>query len=74
MSRRTRPRSGLYAVTVLSAVLFSACHSYHIDATVENHTGTSIQLLEVDYPSASFGADSLATDASFQYRFQVRGS
>lgn len=74
MSRRTGPRSGLYAVTVLSAVLFSACHSYHIDATVENHTGTSIQLLEVDYPSASFGADSLATDASFQYRFQVRGS
>ena len=74
MSRRTRPRSGLYAVTVLSAVLFSACHSYHIDATVENHTGTSIQLLEVDYPSASFGADSLAIDASFQYRFQVRGS
>ena len=74
MSRRTGPRSGLYAVTVLSAVLFSACHSYHIDATVENHTGTSIQLLEVDYPSASFGADSLAIDASFQYRFQVRGS
>jgi len=74
VSRRTRPRSGLYAVTVLSAVLFSACHSYHIDATVENHTGTSIQLLEVDYPSASFGADSLAIDASFQYRFQVRGS
>jgi len=74
VSRRTGPRSGLYAVTVLSAVLFSACHSYHIDATVENHTGTSIQLLEVDYPSASFGADSLATDASFQYRFQVRGS
>jgi len=74
VSRRTRPRSGLYAVTVLSAVLFSACHSYHIDATVENHTGTSIQLLEVDCPSASFGADSLATDASFQYRFQVRGS
>jgi len=74
VSRRTGPRSGLYAVTVLSAVLFSACHSYHIDATVENHTGTSIQLLEVDYPSASFGADSLAIDASFQYRFQVRGS
>jgi hypothetical protein len=74
VSRRSGPRSGLYAVTVLSAVLFSACHSYHIDATVENHTGTSIQLLEVDYPSASFGADSLATDASFQYRFQVRGS
>jgi hypothetical protein len=74
VSRRARLRSGLYAATVVSVFLFSACHSYHIDATVENHTGTSIQLLEVDYPSASFGVDSLASDASYQYRFQVRGS
>ncbi len=74
MSRRTGLRSLLCAVTVLSAFLFSACHSYHIDASVENHTGSSIQLLEVDYPSASFGADSLASDANFHYRFQVNGS
>jgi hypothetical protein len=74
VSRRAGFRSALCAAALLSAICISACHSYHIDATVENHTGTSIQLLEVDYPSASFGADSLATDASFQYRFQVRGS
>ena len=55
MSRRAGLRSLLCAATVLSAFLFSACHSYHIDATVENHTGAPIQLLEVDYPSASFG-------------------
>ena len=74
MSRRAGFRSPLYAATVLSAFFFSACHSYHIDATVENRTGAPIQLLEVDYPSASFGADSLAADANFHYRFQVRGS
>ena len=74
MSRRAGFRSPLYAATVLSAFLFSACHSYHIDATIENHTGAPIQLLEVDYPAASFGADSLAADANFHYRFQVRGS
>lgn len=74
MSRRTGLRSLLYASTVLTAFFFSVCHSYHIDATIENHTGAPIQLLEVDYPSASFGADSLAADASFRYRFQVRGS
>ena len=53
-------------------VLIAGCHSYHIEATVENHTGGAIKLLEVDYPSASFGADSLAKDATFHYRFQTR--
>jgi hypothetical protein len=41
---------------------------------VENRTGAAIELLEVDYPSASFGADTLASGADFHYRFQVRGS
>jgi len=74
VSRRTGLRSPLYVATLLSAFFFSACHSYHIDATIENRTGAPIQLLEVDYPSASFGVDSLASDANFHYRFQVRGS
>jgi len=58
----------------LSAPLLAlaACHSYHVDATVENRTGGAIQLLEVDYPSASFGADSLAAGAVLPYRIQVR--
>jgi hypothetical protein len=56
------------------AVLLAGCHSYRIEATVENHTGGAITQLEVDYPSASFGANSLAADAVFHYRFQVRGS
>ena len=74
MIRRAGLRSLLFAPIFLSAFLFSACHSYHVDATVENRTGAPIQLLEVDYPSASFGADSLPADATFHYRFQVRGS
>jgi hypothetical protein len=40
---------------------------------VENRTGGAVQLLEVDYPSASFGADSLAAGAVLPYRIQVRG-
>ncbi|MGB8029439.1 MAG: hypothetical protein WCF30_07210 [Terracidiphilus sp.] len=52
----------------------SACHSYHIDATIENRTGGDIQLLEVDYPSASFGADRIASGAVYHYRFQISGS
>ena len=74
MIRRAGLRRPLYAAIVLSAFLISACHSYHIDATIENRTGAPIQLLEADYPSASFGVDSLAPDANFHYRFQVRGS
>lgn len=50
------------------------CHSYQVEATVENRTGTPIQLLEVDYPSASFGANSLAAGAVFHYRIQLRGT
>jgi hypothetical protein len=63
-------------VSLLSCTLFAAvgCHSYHIDATIENRTGADIQLLEVDYPSASFGADHIASGASYHYRFQVRDS
>ena len=63
-------------VSLISCALFAAtaCHSYHIDATIENRTGADIQLLEVDYPSASFGADHLASGATYHYRFQVRDS
>ncbi|MGO8760155.1 MAG: hypothetical protein ACLQG3_18735 [Terracidiphilus sp.] len=62
------------AASLCAATLLAACHSYHIDAAIENRTGADIQLLEVDYPSASFGADHLASGAVFHYRFQVRGS
>ena len=56
------------------SVSLTACHSYHIDTTIENRTGAAIQLLEVDYPSASFGADRSPSGAVFHYRFQIRGS
>jgi hypothetical protein len=52
----------------------SGCHSYRIETTVRNRTGGPIQLLEVDYPSASFGADSLAAGADYHYRIQLRGA
>jgi hypothetical protein len=65
------PRILIAATVVLP---LAACHSYHVDATIENRTGASIQLLEVDYPSASFGADALADGADFHYRFQISGS
>ena len=64
----------VFAVSFLALTAATACHSYHVETTVENRTGAPIQLLEVDYPSASFGADALAAGAVFHYRIQLLGS
>lgn len=62
------------ACALLCLVPILACHSYHIETTIENRTGAPITLMEVDYPSASFGADALAAGADYHYRIQIRGS
>jgi hypothetical protein len=62
---------GLFGLSV--AGFATGCHSYHVETAVENRTGGAIQLLEVDYPSASFGSDSLAADGVYHYRIQLRG-
>jgi hypothetical protein len=66
--------SGRILPILLLLVWAAGCHSYHIETTVENRTGETIRLLEVDYPSASFGSDRLAAGATFHYRIQLRGS
>ena len=50
------------------------CHSAYVEATVSNRTRQTISLVEVDYPSASFGTQDLAPGADFKYRFKVLGS
>ena len=55
-----------------STLSMLACHSYHIEASIENRTGRPITLLEVDYPTASFGSDTVAANAVFHHRLQVR--
>jgi hypothetical protein len=55
-------------------LLTAGCHSRYVEATVTNHTSGTIQLLEVDYPSASFGTQNLAPEGVFHYRFKVLGS
>jgi hypothetical protein len=52
----------------------TGCHSPYVQTTVSNHTDKTIELLEVDYPSASFGTQGLAPGAEFHYRFKVLGS
>jgi hypothetical protein len=64
----------LLAITLLPAfIALWACHSYHVETTVENRTGATIQQVEVDYPSASFGTDTLGSGETYHYRIQLQG-
>jgi hypothetical protein len=74
-----RPRIGirrwvLVIIALPALTIAEGCHSYHVDITIENRTAGAIQLLEVDYPSASFGRDALAASGVYHYRIQLRGN
>ncbi|MFP5209382.1 MAG: hypothetical protein ACLGRW_08840 [Acidobacteriota bacterium] len=73
-SRRKMPGVVLAAIFLPFLLTATGCRSYHVDTTVENQTGSVIKLLEVDYPYASFGADSLADRADYHYRIAVQGA
>ena len=65
----------LAAVLSLSALApLAGCHSAYVSATIRNQTTTPITLVELDYPSASFGTQTLAPGQEFKYRFKILGS
>ena len=58
----------------LAALLpLTGCRSPYVVTTVSNHTAATVTLVEVDYPSASFGIQTLAPGADLHYRFKVLG-
>ena len=59
------------ALTLLLLPL--GCHSAYVMAHVQNVSTHPISLIEVDYPSASFGKDVLQPSATYDYRFKVLG-
>src|ERR1700733_10439039 len=64
----------LVPATIACLLTAAGCHSPYISATVSNRTTQRIELLEVDYPSDSFGTQDLAPGSDFHYRFKVLGS
>jgi hypothetical protein len=56
------------------ALGLTGCHSAYIQSTVRNETAQPVSLIEVDYPSASFGLQRLDSGQTFPYRFKVLGS
>jgi hypothetical protein len=63
----------LAVAAVCTLLAATGCRSPYVEATVSNHTAQPIELIEVDYPSASFGTQNLAPGTDFHYRFKVLG-
>jgi hypothetical protein len=61
--------SGLFALALLAG-----CHSRFVEVTIDNQGSTPLRLVEVDYPSASFGAEQIAANSVFHYRFKIQGA
>jgi len=52
----------------------AGCHSNFVQATLVNRSGAPLRLVQVDYPSASFGTTNLNNAAEYHYRFKIQGS
>lgn len=62
-------------VLAFSLLAVSGCRSSNfIETTIRNDGDAPLKLIEVDYPSASFGTQSLAPHSVYHYRFKVQGS
>jgi hypothetical protein len=67
-------RNFVYLAAGVIILALTGCKSNWIEADVQNLTLEPVHELEVAYPSASFGANTLAPGADYRYRFQVRDS
>jgi sugar (pentulose or hexulose) kinase len=66
-------RSFNLVVAFAALLTLAGCHSAYIATTISNRTPEPLSLIEVDYPSASFGTQTLAPGQEFHYRFKVLG-
>ena len=62
-----------HALAAVALAILTGCHSHYVSIDVRNLTNKPITLLEVDYPSASFGVDTLAAGTTYHYRFKILG-
>jgi hypothetical protein len=67
-----RRLASLLAVT--ASLALAGCHSHYIQATITNTSAASVNVVQVDYPSASFGVQHLEPGGAFHYRFKLLGS
>lgn len=73
-TKKTMQRVGMgLSLPALALAGLTGCHSHYVEADVKNDSGAAVSLVEVDYPSASFGQESLASGAVYHYRFKILG-
>ena len=58
----------------IAVALLCGCRSRYVETTVTNASGAAITVVQVEYPSASFGVQTLVPGQVFHYRFKVYGS
>jgi len=61
------------SLAILALAALTGCHSHYVSIDIRNLTTNPITLVEVDYPTASFGVDTLAAGATYHYRFKILG-
>ena len=57
-----------------ACLAITGCHSHFIQATITNRSAAPVNVVQIDYPHASFGTQQLLPGASFRYRFKLLGS
>jgi hypothetical protein len=72
---RSRLSSLLLAVSLCWGLgALTACRSAFVETTIRNDGDAPVRLIEVDYPSASFGVQTLNAHSEYHYHFKVQGS
>lgn len=57
-----------------ASLLLTGCKSPYVDASVRNVSSDSISLVEVQYPYATFGFQTVPPGSERHYRFKILGS
>lgn len=57
----------------LPLIFIVGCRSAFVSTTITNNGPAPVKLIEIDYPSASFGIGALAPGAQYHYRFKIQG-
>jgi hypothetical protein len=72
--RKTKLRAFVPAPVLAACLAISGCHSHLVECMIDNRTGATIHQVEIDYPSASFGVNTLNPGQVYSYKFKVQGS
>ncbi|HUY81157.1 MAG TPA: hypothetical protein VMU92_05490 [Acidobacteriaceae bacterium] len=66
-------RNSLVLAALVLCLGLTACHSPFVQTSIVNQTGSTVKLIEVDYPNASFGTQQIAENGTYHYHFQIQG-